>query len=144
MLGNPITGPNDARDLNGDGRINQADVQALLALCGDRPVSRRDDNYFDPVFESGAVHSACTLLANVSGDHASTPPTGSISFLVDGPAQRRLGALNGSNHTSVKLSVLPIGSHTITGLCGEEFETITKLIAGCRSSDSSCPRRCKW
>jgi hypothetical protein len=115
MLGSTPTGSNDARDINGDGKIDNKDVQALLSLCGSScpPLNATTTNLSSSTNQIQFAKPV-TLTATVSGN-SSTPPTGSVSFEVDGRIQD-ISMLEASNHGSIVVASLPIGNHVITAL----------------------------
>lgn len=115
MLGSTITGPTDGRDLNGDGKINQLDVQALLAICGSAcPTLSPTVTNLTISGNQFEVNQPVVVYASITGS-SSTSPTGSVCFLVDGQIAE-IGVLGGSNHTSVTFGSMASGSHSITAL----------------------------
>jgi Bacterial Ig-like domain (group 3)/Bacterial Ig-like domain (group 2)/Dockerin type I domain len=121
IVGSTPTGPNDARDINGDGKIDNLDVQALLTLCGGNCPSLASTT-------TGLASSASqlpyaqpvTFTATVAGT-GSHPPTGSVSFLFDGQLND-IGILQNTNQTTNQTTIvstsLSNGDHTIRALYG--------------------------
>lgn len=116
MIGSTPTGPTDARDLNGDGKIDNLDVQALLTLCGARcPSLTATTTLLKPSATQVQYTHPITFTSTVSG--SGPPPTGSVSFVVDGQLAD-VGILSSTDQASVVSNSLSIGSHTITALYG--------------------------
>jgi len=116
MVGSAPTGPHDARDLNGDGKIDNLDVQALLTLCGARCPSLTASTTLVRSSATQAQYTQpITFTSTVSGSGA--PLTGSVSFAVDGQLAD-VGILSGTDQASVVSNSLSVGSHTITALYG--------------------------
>jgi hypothetical protein len=115
MLGATPTGPNDVRDMNGDGKIDDLDVQVLLTFCGSACPSMGSTTT-SLVISSNQIQVAkpATLTATVTGG-GSTPPTGNVSFVVDGQLQD-VGPLAAFNQASVSLTSLPVGMHTAVAI----------------------------
>jgi len=115
MLGSTPTGPNDSRDINGDGKIDILDVQALLTLCGAScPTLSSTTTGLSASTNQVQLAKPVTLSATVTGSGSNTP-TGSVSFVVDGQLED-IGALNALNQTSIVVTSLPVGTHTIVGI----------------------------
>jgi hypothetical protein len=115
MVGSTPTGPNDARDINRDGRIDQADVQALLSLCGSfcPPLNPTTTSLSSSATQIQFARPL-TLTGVVKGG-GSTPFKGSVAFVVDGQLQD-FGTLDGSNQASIVVTSLPLGNHMILAL----------------------------
>jgi hypothetical protein len=112
MVGQPPTGPNDARDLNGDGKIDNLDVQALLAACGSNcPSLGGTVTSLLPSASQIQFIQPITLTATVTGN----APTGTVSFLVDGQLANT-GILSTGGQASVVSNSLSVGTHTIGAL----------------------------
>ncbi|MGD0427696.1 MAG: dockerin type I domain-containing protein [Candidatus Acidiferrales bacterium] len=111
-LGSTPTGLNDARDINGDGKIDNLDVQALLARCGNNCPSLNATTA-SLALSASTVQFAqpITFTATVKG----TAPTGAVSFMVDGRLAET-GILGSTDQASIVLNSLSIGSHTVTAL----------------------------
>jgi len=115
MVGSTPTGPKDARDLNGDGKIDNLDVEALLTLCGKNCPSLTATT---TSLASSAAHvqytHPFTLTSKVSGT-GKQAPTGAVSFVVDGQVTD-VGILGSTEQASVVSNSLSTGSHTISAL----------------------------
>jgi len=112
MLGSTPTGPNDARDINEDGKIDILDVRALLTLCGAScPTLSSTTTALSASTNQVQLAKPVTLTATVTGSGLNVP-TGSVSFVVDGQLLD-IGALNASNQASIVVTSLPVGTHTI-------------------------------
>jgi hypothetical protein len=117
MVGDTPTGPDDARDINRDGKINNLDVEALLTLCGKNcpSLTATTTSLASSAAQVQYTHPF-TLTSKVSGN-GSQPPTGDVSFVVDGQLDD-IGILSSTDQTSVVSNSLSIGSHTISALYG--------------------------
>jgi len=113
-LGNTPTGPNDARDINGDGKIDSLDLQALLTACGSNcPALGATTTSLAPSASQVQYTHSITFTSTVTGTAA--PPTGSVSFVVDG-LLGDVGTLSTTGQTSMASNSLKIGPHTVTAL----------------------------
>jgi hypothetical protein len=112
MVGSAPTGPHDARDLNGDGKIDNLDVELLLAHCGNNCPSL---NATTTSLTSSANKVQFTQPITFTATVAGSVPKGAVSFVVDGQAAD-VGLLGGTDQASVILNSLSIGSHTISAL----------------------------
>jgi len=111
-LGSTPTGLNDARDINGDGKIDSLDVQALLARCGNNcPSLNVTTTSLAPSASKVSYTQPITFTANVTGN----APTGSVSFVVDGHIAD-VGMLGSTDQAVVISRSLSLGSHTISAL----------------------------
>jgi hypothetical protein len=111
-LGSTPTGLNDARDINGDGKIDNLDVQALLARCGNNcPSLNVTTASLVPSASKVQFAQPITFTATVTG----TAPTGAVSFIVDGQLAEA-GILGSSDQASVVVNSFSIGSHAVTAL----------------------------
>ena len=112
MVGSAPTGPNDARDLNGDGKIDNLDVQALLTLCGANcpSLTGTTTSLTSSAAQVQYTHSF-TLTSQVTGN-GSQPPMGTVSFVVDGQLAD-VGTLGSTDQASITANSLAVGSHTI-------------------------------
>jgi len=114
MLGSTPASPNDARDINGDGKIDNLDVQALLAACGANCPSLNASTTSLASSPSQVQYmQPITLTATVTGN----APTGAVSFLVDGQ-QANTGILGNGGQASATSHSLSIGSHAVAALYG--------------------------
>jgi hypothetical protein len=115
MVGSIPTGPSDARDLNGDGKIDNLDVEALLTLCGKNcpSLTATTTSLASSAPQVQYTHPF-TLTSKVT-ENGLQPPTGGVSFLVDGQVNDT-GILGGPGQASVVSNSLSIGSHTISAL----------------------------
>lgn len=112
MLGETPTGPNDARDLNGDGKIDSLDVQALLTTCGSNcPSLAATTTSLVPSASQVQFTQPVTFTATVAGNS----PAGPVSFLVDG-SLRDTGLLGTNGQAAIVSNSLSIGTHSITAL----------------------------
>ena len=117
MVGSIPTGPNDARDLNGDGKIDNLDVQSLLAACGANcPSLSATTTSLSSSAAQVQFIQPFTLTSRVTGNGAQ-PPTGGVSFLVDGQVTD-VGILSSTGQASVVSNSLVVGSHTVSALYG--------------------------
>jgi hypothetical protein len=117
MLGSPPTGPKDGSDINGDGKIDEADVEALLALCGSScPTLNPTTTNLSSSSNQIQFAKPLTLTAVVKGS-GPIPFKGGVSFVVDGQLED-IGALNASNQASILVTSLPVGNHAIVALYG--------------------------
>ena len=113
-LGSTPTGLNDARDINGDGKIDNLDVQALLARCGNNcPSLNATTASLAPSASKVQFAQPITFTVTVTG----TAPTGAVSFIVDGQLAEA-GILGNTDQASVILNSLSIGSHSVSALYG--------------------------
>jgi len=114
-VGDTPTGPDDARDINRDGKINNLDVEALLTLCGKNcpSLTATTTSLASSAAQVQYTHPF-TLTSKVSGN-GSQLPTGDVSFVVDGQLDD-IGILSSTDQTSVVSNSLSIGSHTISAL----------------------------
>jgi hypothetical protein len=112
MVGQPPTGPNDARDLNGDGKIDYLDVQALLTACGSNCPSLGSTT---TSLAASASHVQYTRPMTFTGTVTGNSPTGTVSFLVDGQLANT-GILGTNGQASVVTNSLSVGSHTVNAL----------------------------
>jgi hypothetical protein len=112
FVGSTPTGANDARDLNGDGKIDNLDVELLLAHCGNNCPSL---NATTTSLTSSANKVQFTQPITFTATVAGSVPKGAVSFVVDGQAAD-VGLLGGTDQASVILNSLSIGSHTISAL----------------------------
>jgi hypothetical protein len=115
MVGSTPTGANDARDLNGDGKIDNLDVQALLTLCGANCPSLTATTT-SLATSAGPLEYAqpVTFTSAVAGT-GPKPPTGSVSFLADGQLVD-IGTIGTTEQASAVSSSLTIGAHKISAL----------------------------
>ena len=112
MVGQAPTGPNDARDLNGDGKIDNLDVQALLAACGSNcPSLGSTTTNLAASASQVRFTQPVTFTATVTGNS----PAGTVSFLVDGQLANT-GTLGTNGQSSVVSNSLSIGRHTVNAL----------------------------
>jgi hypothetical protein len=112
MLGSTPTGPNDARDLNGDGKINNLDVQVLLAGCdASCPSLTASTTSLAASASQVPFAQPLTLTATVTGKS----PVGTVTFLVDG-ALANTGLLGSAGKASVVSNSLSMGAHTLSAL----------------------------
>jgi len=113
MVGSTPTGADDARDLNGDGKIDNSDVQALLTLCGARcPALAATITSLLPSATHVNYTQPITLTGSVSGNGGQAP-TGTVVFVADGQVAE-VGMLGSTHQTSVVLSSLLVGTHGVT------------------------------
>lgn len=121
MLGSVPTGPNDARDINGDGKIDASDVQGLMSLCGPScaPLSPTTTNLVSSTNEAEFAKPA-TLTATVLATGTSGP-TGIVSFIVDGTLQTSTILKGSSEQTTTVLQNLTVGNHMITATYGGDL-----------------------
>lgn len=113
MVGSTPTGAGDARDLNDDGKIDNADVQALLALCAARcPTLAATTTSVLPSATHANFTQPITFTGSVTGNGGQAA-TGTVTFVADGQVAQ-VGMLGSTHQTSVVLNSLVVGTHSVT------------------------------